>query len=52
MICALRSGSGILAVERLQALLSMGMFQIRVRVSNLSDRSRFLEENFGLVVHG
>ncbi len=30
----------------LQVVSTMGMFQIRVRVSNPSDRSRFFEENF------
>jgi len=40
------NSSGILAVELLQVASAMGMFQVRVRVSNPSERSRFFEENF------
>jgi predicted aspartyl protease len=41
-----RRCSGTLQVEQLQWAKTMGMFQIRVRVSNPTDRSRFFEEDF------
>jgi hypothetical protein len=36
----------MLAVEPLQVASIMGMFQIRVKVSNPTERSRFFEEDF------
>jgi len=40
------NSSGILAVELMQVASTMGMFQIRVKVSNPAERSQFFEENF------
>ena len=43
--CAWRRSSGILGVEQTQAAATRGMFRIRVRVSNPTDRYRSFEEN-------